>query len=324
MSEEPVELELVSESALETLTRSEIDVQISTAKKYPRALGKVKEQMLAFATLDQETAESCMYAKPQGGSVVKGPSVRLAEIAVSSFQNIRAGARVIANDGKTITCQGVCHDLENNTCVSVEVKRSILKKNGDPYPEHMVVTSGNAGCSIALRNAVFKVVPMALVKPAYEAAKALAIGDAASLSDRRTKMVEHFKKMGVTEEKICAAVSRETVEDITLKDLEKLIGFSSSIKNGDATIDEVFPEDPTSSKPSFDPEAVKKKTAPPKKKAAKQPAPLDTLKAKMRENDDMAPADVMALLHQHNVVEDPDAALSTLNDEQIEKAIELF
>ena len=49
----PVE---VQPQALELIQRAEIDMQIATAKKYPRDLAKVKRRMLDFATLDEETA----------------------------------------------------------------------------------------------------------------------------------------------------------------------------------------------------------------------------------------------------------------------------
>ena len=49
-------LEIIEPNATEAIERAAIDIQISTAKKYPRALSSVKSQMLSFATLDVETA----------------------------------------------------------------------------------------------------------------------------------------------------------------------------------------------------------------------------------------------------------------------------
>jgi len=245
MNTETQELEIMPSSAVEQMERAQTDVQIRTAKTYPRVLSVVKKSMLEFATLDEETAASCFYTLPRKDSEgqtknIQGPSARMAEIALSCFQNIRAGARIIANDGKTITAQGVCHDLQNNVCVSVEVKRRITNKYGKTYSDDMQVVTGNAACSIALRNATFKVVPAALVKPIYEAAKRVAVGDAKTLSDRRTKCVEAFAKMGVTKEKLIGKLGRKSVDDITLDDLETLIGLHTAIKEGDTTIDEAF------------------------------------------------------------------------------------
>ncbi len=154
------EVEVISPSSLELIQRAEIDLQISTAKKYPRDLARVKSKMISFATLDEETAESCFYTLPRDGKTIQGPTVRLAEIAVACYTNLRAASRIISNDGRVITSQAACHDLENNTLISVEVQRRITTKQGKTYSEEMQVTAGNAANAIAFRNAVFKVVPV--------------------------------------------------------------------------------------------------------------------------------------------------------------------
>lgn len=238
------QLEVLESSALEQMERASIDIQIATAKKYPRQLSTVKVLMLSFATLDIETAAGCFFTLPGrkggDGKPIQGPSIRMAEIALSTYQNLRAGARVIADDGKIITAQGVCHDLQNNVCISVEVKRRVTTKQGQRYSDDMVVMTGNAACSIALRNATFRVVPLALVKPIYEAAKKVAVGDAKTLVARRADALAHFTKMGVTKEKVFNSVCAKTVEDIGLEQLETLIGFANAIRDNDTTIDEVF------------------------------------------------------------------------------------
>lgn len=252
MSTEPElteSLEVVAPSALESMEKAQIDSQVSTAKKYPRVLSTVKAKMLSFATLDVETAAGCFFTLPArkggDGKPIQGPSIRMAEIAISTYQNLRAGARVIADDGKIITAQGVCHDLENNVCISVEVKRRVTTKDGRRYSDDMVVMTGNAACSIALRNATFRVVPLALVKPIYEAAKKTAIGDAKTLVARRADAIAHFTKMGVAKEKVFTVLNVKGVDDIDLDNLAVLIGYANAIRDNETTIDEVFNPTPT-------------------------------------------------------------------------------
>lgn len=249
------QLEIIQPSALESMERAQTDVQITTAKRFPRTLSTVKKNMMEFATLDEETAASCFYTLTRkgrdGAKQIQGPSVRMAEIALSCYQNVRAGARIIANDGKTITAQGACHDLQNNVSVSVEVKRRITDKSGNAFSEDMQVVTGNAACAIALRNATFKVIPGALVNPVYEAAKKVAVGDATTLNARRAKCVDAFGKMGVSKEKLLAKLERKAVEDISLEDLETLIGLHTAIKSGDTTIDEQFSEPKPQTEPQF-------------------------------------------------------------------------
>ncbi len=250
---EETELEVVAPSALESMERAAVDVQISTAKKYPRVLSKVKANMLSFATLDMETAAGCFFTLPGrkggDGKPIQGPSIRMAEIAISTYQNLRAGARVIGDDGKMITAQGVCHDLENNVCITVEVKRRVTTKDGRRYSDDMIVMTGNAACSIALRNATFRVVPLALVKPIYEAAKKTAIGDAKTLVSRRADAMSHFTKMGVPKERIFAALEVNGIEDIGLEQLATLIGFANAIRDKETSIDECFPDPAATGEP---------------------------------------------------------------------------
>ena len=77
---------------LEALNRSEIDIQISTAKKFPRSVEQSTKRIMALATIDEETAQECFYSlrrgKGESASAVEGPSVRLAEIVAASWGNL--------------------------------------------------------------------------------------------------------------------------------------------------------------------------------------------------------------------------------------------
>lgn len=234
------EIQVISNEALSLITKAEIDIQISTAKAFPRSVKESIDKSISLATLNQSVAESCTYSLPRAGKAIEGPSVRLAEIVVSSFGNIRSGARVIANDGKTITAQGICHDLETNNCVTVEVKRRITGKNGKTFNEDMQVVTGNAACAIAFRNAVFKVIPAALIESVYAEVKKVAKGTKKTLIERRIKAIDHFNELGVKNKQICEVLNIKKIEDIDLDLLSTLTGFGTAIKNGDSTIDEIF------------------------------------------------------------------------------------
>lgn len=238
-------VEVVANDALASIERAQVDVQIATARKYPRTLSKVKERMLSFATLDEETASSCFYTLParRGGDdkPIQGPSVRMAEIALASYQHVKAGSRIINDDGKFITAQAVVHDLENNVAVSIEVRRRVTNKSGNRFSDDMIAVTGNAACSIALRNAVFRVVPRALITPVYEAAKRVAVGDVKSLTSKRAQIIGRLKQMGAKDANIFAAVGAEKIEDIDLAKLEVLIGLGTAIKDGEITLETAFP-----------------------------------------------------------------------------------
>lgn len=220
----------------------EVDIQVSTAKAYPRSIRKFRDKALAMATLDEATAESCIYALPRSGKSIEGPSARLAEIVASAWGNMRVEAKVASEDDRFVYAEATAWDLETNTAIRYSSRRRITDKYGKKYNDDMVAVTANAACSIALRNAVFKIVPKAYVNPIYEAAKQIAVGTAETLANKRAKMVGYFQKMGVTPEQIAAAVGKAGVDDITLEDLATLKGTATAIKDGDVSIDNAFPQ----------------------------------------------------------------------------------
>lgn len=225
---------------LSALTTSEINVQIATAKQYPRNLANVLNNIETLATMDSDVASSCFYTLRRQGKVIEGASVRMAEIVASSWGNLRVQSMVVANDGKTITARGVCHDLESNYAVAAEVKRRITDKNGRTYSEDMQVMTGNAACAIALRNAVFKVVPAALVKKVIDKAKQVSIGQSMTLEQTRQAMIEYFEKIGVTNKQILDYLSVEKIEEIDIDMVVELRGLANAIADGTTTKEEAF------------------------------------------------------------------------------------
>lgn len=222
-------------------TRGEIDTAVATARRYPRNIAEFRDRAISMATLDEETAASCLYALPRAGKRIEGPSVRFAEIVATAYQHVRCGGRVIAVEEQYVTAQGVAHDLENNVTVSLEVKRRITGKDGRRFNADMIGVASNAATSIALRNAILRVIPLALSKPIYEAARRCAIGDERTLGERRSKAVAYAQELGISPPRFCHAAGRQSVDQITLEDLALLRGLFTAVREGDTTLDEAFP-----------------------------------------------------------------------------------
>lgn len=231
----------VDVSAVGAITRSEVDAQISAAHKYPRSIGKFMREAITLATMSQEIAESCIYSLPRGGKQITGPSVRLAEIVASVYGNIHYGSRIVEEGERDITAQGVAWDIQSNVRVTVETKRRIVNKYGKRYDDDMIIVTGNAAGSIAIRNAVFRVVPKSYVQAVYEAARKVAVGDAKTLESKRIAVIERFEKLGVGRDRVLLRIGKATVEDVGLEDLELLIGLGTAIKDGAQRIEDVFP-----------------------------------------------------------------------------------
>ena len=237
----------VAPAALEVMERAQIDVMIATAKRYPRhEVAKIWERMKSLATADEETAESCIYTlkrwdgQEKKEKLIQGPSIRLAEILTVCWQNMWAGSRTIDNDGHKVTAQGQCFDLENNVRMFAEVSRRITHKDGRPYSEDMQIVTAQAANAIARRNAIFMVVPFALVKPVYQEILKVITGNASTLSTKRDKLFARFYAMGVSKAAILAVLGKEAVESVDLEDLGLLIGLGTAIKDKELSIEEVF------------------------------------------------------------------------------------
>lgn len=234
--------EIQVSGALEAQTRGEVDIQIATAKKYPRSIKTFINTSLEMATLDEETAAACFYSLPRDGKTVTGPSARLAEICASAYGHLRVQARVVDEDDRFITARGEAWDVQNNVAIGFEVRRRITGKNQKKYSDDMVTVTGNAASSIALRNAVFKVIPSAFWRPIFEKAREVAVGTQETLAVRRKKTLDYFLKMGVEKERVFAVLKIAGEPDITLDHLATLKGLATAIKEGDTSIDEAFPQ----------------------------------------------------------------------------------
>lgn len=223
--------------------KAAIDVQISTAKAYPRNIKRSMENALAVVTMNLETAKTCTYSVPRSGKAITGPSVHLAKILAQTWGNLRIDAKVVAVDDRTITSEAVCFDLETNLAIKTQVKRSIMSRVGR-FNDDMITVTGNAANAIALRNAILSVIPRAIVDNVYNAAKQTITGDVSDktkLISKRKKVVDGLRETyNVTEAEILYSIGRAAVDHITPDDLVVLIGIGTAIKDGDTTVESAF------------------------------------------------------------------------------------
>jgi hypothetical protein len=243
MSEE-IQIIQTDSTALIAQERAQIDSQIATAKAYPRDFMRVKDNCIALVSMDKKIAESCRYAKPQGGKTIVGVSVHAARIIAQQYGNIRIRQQIREIGAREIVAEAIAHDLETNIAVSVEARRSIITKTGQRYPEHMINTTAMAALSIAERNAILKVNPKGLVDLVYDAAFKTANGD---LSDEqkvltaKKKALEHFKKQhGAETIDVLNALGLRSESQIDAEQIANLRGFMQSLKDNEITADELF------------------------------------------------------------------------------------
>jgi len=262
----------------------EIDVQ-RTAAGAPRDISKSLAEASSLVS-DAGIAETMWYRVERGGKTIEGPSVRLAEIMAYCWRNVAYAGNIIEIGERTVTAEGMAVDLERNNPVRVAVSRSIVDKGGRRYSEQMIQTTCQAAQSIAIRNAIFKVIPGAFVKRVLEHARAVAEAGG-ELNAKRMKLLEWARSSGLSDAELLTFLGLDRVEDIGPAEISRLRGIAQAIREEETTVDEVFraprreaaveeaekitaqPTAPPAAKPAAPPVA-----APSKKRAtAQEPSP---------------------------------------------------
>ena len=256
----------VSHTLAIALTRAEIDQQIATARALPRDIKLAMRNINTMATLDEQTAKECIYALPRGGTPIKGPSIRLAEIIFQNWGNCRAGARVVHVDRmeKFVEAEGQFHDLQTNALRVARTRRPIQDKNGRLYNDDMINMTANAAQAIAMRNAILAGVPRGVWRQAYEAVEKILVGSVKTLNQRRAEAVKAFAGFGITPEQLIEKLGRPTLDDIGNDDVVTLIGLFQAIKSQETTVEEAFkvaPKKPEPGKTETKPEPETKADA---------------------------------------------------------------
>ena len=229
---------------MDAIEKANVDVQVATAKQFPRNITRAIQNSIVMATIDPDTAQTMRYALPRGGKPITGPSVHLAKLIVSNWGNIRAEAKVVQITDSQVVSRGTCWDLENNVATAIEVRRNIKSKNGQRFSDDMITVVGNAANSIAFRNAVFSTIPKAVTDKVYKAAQECITGDLsdeAKLLQRRTQCLKFFlDEYGITEEEVIKLCGKQTVNQIKADEIALMLGIYQSLKDGDTTIEEVL------------------------------------------------------------------------------------
>jgi hypothetical protein len=283
-------IEVLEPKALELMEKAAYDVQISTAKRFPRSIGGCIQEAITIVQEDVETAKACMFALPRGGKTIKGKSVRLAEVLQYAWGNIRTGARLLNIGDTFVEVVGFCHDLEKNTRTEVTVSRrctysndvkdkygNVKFKAGDRYNDDMLTMTINAAASIARRNAIFQVIPAVYANRVYEEAIETALGKQKPMEERRDAAISHFAKLGIKKEQILGYIGRARVEDLDRDDLETLHGLANAIKEGEVDINEIIAQPEARTRAEIDPSKISSGTPPedPKASAESSPQPID-------------------------------------------------
>lgn len=240
----PNEIVTVEATAAGAIAASEVDQQVSTARRFPRSEAQFYSRAKAMILASEETATECIYALPRGGKTIEGPSVRMAEALAYAWGNNRVAARVLGLDetGRFIVAQGVFHDLETNIARSVEIRRRITTRSGAVYDDDMIGVTANAAASVAMREATLKGIPRAVWGEIYAQARALVTGTIEGMDRRRDAAVKAFQLAGLSQDIMLKIAGRRGLKDIEPNDLITLRGVLVAIRDGDTSANSLIRE----------------------------------------------------------------------------------
>ena len=232
------------------LDRASVDIQVSTAKRYPRNVHESLQRARDLACYSPEIAAACSYALPRDNKIITGPGVRLAEMWFGSWGNIRCRTTILGADDKVVTCQAEAWDLETNAARSRQAQRPIVDRNGRRFKEHMIVTTAMACQAIAGRDAVFDVIPKVYVFAVQQEAQRLARGESEGLEARRKKAMDFFASHNIEPERVFDRLGVAGIEDITWGHVDIMLACAQSLIQQELTPDQLFP--PLADEPTGD------------------------------------------------------------------------
>jgi len=176
----------------------EIQSAMIVAKKCPRDENAAFARMMV-ACKRKSLAEQAVYAYPRGGSVVTGPSIRLAEALAMSWGNLDFGIVEIEQRRGDSTVMAYAWDLETNVRQtkiftvphSRYTKRQGLVSLADPRDIYEMTANQGAR---RLRACILGVIPGDIVEAAVDQCqKTLSSGETEPLKDRVRQMASAFQ-----------------------------------------------------------------------------------------------------------------------------------
>ncbi len=235
--------------AAAAVAREEVEVKaaIFMARRNPRDEAAAYTKLMR-ATKRPTFAEGARYLFQRGGRNIEGPSVKMSREMARCWGNIRYGVRVISLDADYVHIKGWAFDAETNAYVESEDKfeRLIYRKRGgwvrpDERDLRELVNKRGAIC---VRNSILQIMPPDIVddmmREVKETMRKAAQGEIEQ--DREAairRMAVAFNDYGVTTEMLREHVGHD-LETVTADELTELRGIYTSIRDGQAQVDEFF------------------------------------------------------------------------------------
>jgi len=225
-------------------TRAEHEVQAAfvMAEKFPRNQHDCYSQIMATCKRPL-LAEQAIYAYPRGGTLVSGPSIRLAEAMAQCWKNIEFGIEEISQSNGVSVAKAFCRDLQNRTFSSKTfyVKHERHSKKGitkltDPREIYELVANQGAR---RMRACILAILPGDVIEAAVNQCKMTLESSEIPLGDRVKKMVLLFDELGVKVEHLEKRLGHN-LSAVIPTELVTLTSVYKSLKDGMASREDFF------------------------------------------------------------------------------------
>lgn len=225
-----------------TKPASDLWVQISVARSFPRSVETFCAAVERDTCNDLQIAMGCTYMLKRGKTEIVGPSVRFAESMLRAWGNVRVSTGVVDDSGDHVVVRARFWDLESNMAFEEEVCRRLVDKDGNRYAADVVISTKNAAQAIGFRNVVLAGIPESLWRPIWEKANKF-VEDQARIDTefeaKRSKLLSWFHRQGATHQELTAFLG-VVPEQATRENFLRLERLGAAIYQGTQTIEEAF------------------------------------------------------------------------------------
>lgn len=293
---------------------AEVQAMAYMAKQFPRDQQKALDNIL-IACRRPKLAKDGYYEYSKGKTVIKGVSIRVAEVMAREWGNVQYGFIELERTNTSITAQAYCWDMETNTraerTVTIPTRMVYTGKNdsAQEYERSLSELVANQ-MQRKVRVCILAIIPSDIVEAAQEECLKTQRthlqwngqdGEARRREDI-TRMVVAFEGIGVSRKQLEKRFQRN-IDTLEPAQFMSLRGIYTSIKDGMATVDSYFDKsaDDEPAKPSASVEERLKKRA---AKAKNEAADVSKDKPVMTVSDDKATLKEQALKEVEAWVED--------------------
>ena len=259
-----IQLHKASPAALAAAEAAKARIQsaYTLALHRPRNVDQSRERILA-ACKRPRFAEKVEYSKPQGKSHIKGPSVRLAELALREWGNVLIDIQTVHEDESVRRIKVYITDMETNTTFSKEITvaktverkskagREVVSDRTNSYGETVYVviatddelaTKEAALVSKVVRNEGLRIIPQDIVEEALDVAReTLSKGAKDDPEGERRKILDAFAGLGIKPKDLALYLGHGT-ERIDPSEILELRKVYQAIRDGESKWADYLPE----------------------------------------------------------------------------------